>query len=279
MKKTKIYRFTEKCVSFAKKVVDNPKETAIPENGGKYAKWALITLHCIRLYTENTYRETIDHLYEMPRILKLIGLNRHTLPHYSTLCKSFDRIKANICRKLLNISKENNGHTAIDSSGFQKHSVSHHYANRVNYKFKSLKTTLLIDIKSKTILDVHITTSKKHDTQIGEQVIKRNIDKITSIAADKGYDWQHLRDKLRENNVRPLIKHRLFKKHDHAHNARIDDKIYNKRTVCESIFWSIKSTLGDSVSARFWYRQFREIILECFVHNTKRLTNANSTSF
>jgi len=29
-----------------------------------------------------------------------------------------------------------------------------------------------------------------HDTQIGLQVLVRNLDELTAVAADKGYDWE-----------------------------------------------------------------------------------------
>ncbi|ELY49671.1 ISH9-type transposase [Natronorubrum bangense JCM 10635] len=32
----------------------------------------------------------------------------------------------------------------------------------------------------------------------------------------------------------------------------------------------IKRTLGDAVRTRFWYREFREIVLMCVVYNIKR---------
>ncbi len=90
------------------------------------------------------------------------------------------------------------------------------------------------------------------------------------LAADKGYDWQRLRDKIREESVRPLIKHREFRPIDHAHNARIDGTLYGQRVLSEIVFSVIKRTLGDAVRARSWYREFREIVLMCVVYKIKR---------
>jgi IS5 family transposase len=70
--------------------------------------------------------------------------------------------------------------------------------------------------------------------------------------------------------VRPLIKHRIFQPIDHAHNARIDGPLYRQRSMCETVFSMIKRTLGDAVRARAWFREFREIVLKCVVHNIKR---------
>jgi len=59
---------------------------------------------------------------------------------------------------------------------------------------------------------------------------------LHSLAANKGYDWQRLRDKLREEDVRPLIKHREFRYIDHAHNARINGTPYGQRALSETVF-------------------------------------------
>jgi IS5 family transposase len=73
---------------------------------------------------------------------------------------------------------------------------------------------------SQAVLDVYCTTEKRHDTQLGWQLARRNAGELHSLAADKGYDWQQLCEKLREEGVRPLIKHREFRPIDCAHNAR-----------------------------------------------------------
>jgi len=40
--------------------------------------------------------------------------------------------------------------------------------------------------------------------------------------------------------------------------------------MCETVFSTIKRTLGDAVRARTWYGEFRELVLMCIVHNIKR---------
>ncbi len=75
---------------------------------------------------------------------------------------------------------------------------------------------------------------------------------------------------MREEDVRPLIKHREFCPIDHAHNARIDGTLYSQRALSETVFSVNKRTLGNAVRARSWYREFREIVLMCVVYNIKR---------
>ena len=53
----------------------------------------MVSLHCLRVYLEKSYREALDLLSEMPHILGEIGHDAADLPNHSTLAKWFDRIK------------------------------------------------------------------------------------------------------------------------------------------------------------------------------------------
>lgn len=77
-----------------------------------------------------------------------------------------------------------------------------------------------------------------HNTQIGWQVLKRNLHRAKTPTVDKGYDWIKFRKHLKEKGVRPVIKHREFSSLEAAHNARIDDDAYHRRSVVESVFAS-----------------------------------------
>ena len=69
-------------------------------------------------------------------------------------------------------------------------SFSIHYAKRTNLTVQQLKTTLLVDTATNAVLDIHVTTTRKHDTQIAPQVVKRNAASIAVLIGDKGYDNQ-----------------------------------------------------------------------------------------
>ncbi|RDZ34081.1 MULTISPECIES: IS5-like element ISHvo1 family transposase [unclassified Haloferax] len=270
---SKISRFTKKAVTLAKNVVGDRGEVAAPAGGGGFADYALVSLHCLRIYLDESYRNALDLLSEMPHILAEIGLEEGDLPDHSTLVKAFDRFQMKAWRVLLRLSAQlhdPSGHAAIDATFFDRENASKHYCRRTNYHVQTLKATALVDTQTQAVLDVHCTTEKTHDTQLGWQVASRNAGDLHSLAADKGYDWMQLREKLREEGVRPLIKHRIFRPIDHAHNARVDGPRYRQRSMCETVFSSIKRTHGDAVRARTWYREFRELVLKCVVHNIKR---------
>ncbi|GCF15950.1 hypothetical protein Harman_38850 [Haloarcula mannanilytica] len=52
-----------------------------------------------------------------------------------------------------------------------------------------------------------------------------------------------LRDKFREEGVRPLIEYREFQPIGHAYNARIDGHRYRQQAMCATVFSTIKRTL------------------------------------
>jgi IS5 family transposase len=271
---TLISRFTERTVWIAKKVADDGDEPAAPEGGGGFTDAAMISLHCLRIYLNTSYRMTIDLLKEMPRISREIGLEPADLPHPSTLCLSFERIEMKVCRVLLRQSAQlhNTGDiAAIDATHFDRSPASRHYCRRTNYRVQTLEATTLVDTDSQAICDLHCTTTREgSDAEICEQLARRHAGELRILTADKGYDCNWLREDLRNLTIRPLIKHCINAPYDHAHNARIDDEIYGQRAMSETVFSSVKRSLGVALRARSWYREFREVALMCAVYNIKR---------
>jgi transposase len=129
---------------------------------------------------------------------------------------------------------------------------------------------LLVDTGAQTVLDVHLTTTRRHDTQIAPSLTERNRERFEVLAADKGYDDRSLRDRLRSRGKRPLIKHREFKPYDRAANAHMDATLYHRRSLVETVISVLKRKYGSAVSSRAWWRQFRELVVMCLVYNVER---------
>jgi IS5 family transposase len=158
-----------------------------------------------------------------------------------------------------------------DATFYDRSPASRHYCQRISYRVQKLKVTKLVDTASQAVLDVHCSTNREgSDADLAEQIARVPAGDLRSLAADKGYDKQSLREGLRELGIRPLIKHRIFAPYDHAHNARIDDNRYNQRSMTETVNSAVKRSLGFAVRARSWFREFREIALMCVVYNIKR---------
>jgi IS5 family transposase len=227
-----------------------------------------VVLLCLKVKKTTTYRDLVDELIEMPRIRDALDLD--SIPAPSTLCKAFDRLQMAVWRVLLNVSLADlplNGITGIDASGFERAHTSAHYTKRTNLTIQQLKTTLLVDTATNAVLDIHVTTTRKHDTQIAPQVVKRNAASISVLTGDKGYDDQKLRQLARNHDIRPLIKHREFTPLHKAWNARLDSGLYHRRNMNETVNATIKQKFGAFVRSRLWWKQFRELLIKCVVHN------------
>ena len=112
-----------------------------------------------------------------------------------------------------------------------------------------------------------MTTIRKHDSQIAPSLIKRNTDEVEILIGDKGYDDQKIRALAREDDVRPVIKHREFSPLHKTWNARLDAGLYEQRSQNETVNSRIKRKYGAFVRSRHWWKQFRELVVGCLTHN------------
>jgi len=231
---SKLARFTERCVALSQKAVGSDPDPPIKKGEGGYADWVIIAIHGLRGYLDHTYRQLLDVLREMPDIVSMLGLSVDELPDFTTVCSRKQDLKMNVWRTLLGLSADlfDSGEIqAIDSTSIAHRSSSHNYSKRVKRTFESVKTTILVDCSTRLILDIHCSKNLPHDTQIAWKVLKRNLNNVETVVADKGFDWDKLRHMLRNEDIRPVIKHREFYSLNAAHNARIDDKTYHQGTV------------------------------------------------
>jgi IS5 family transposase len=256
---SKLARFTERCVQLSQKAVGCDSQPPLRKGRGGYADWVIVAIHGLREYLDLPYRRLLDILREMPDIVEKLGLSVEELPDFTTVCARKQALKMRVWRVLLRLSVnlfDTGEIQAIDSTSLAHRSSSHNYAKRVKGTFESVKTTLLVDCSTRAILDVHCSKNLPHDTQIAWQVLTRNLEQLGTVVADKGFDWDELRHMLREEGIRPVIKHREFYSLDAAHNARIDDKTYHRRSIVESIFFALRKRFGSTIKARTWFGQF-----------------------
>ncbi|GCF12649.1 hypothetical protein Harman_05840 [Haloarcula mannanilytica] len=114
------------------------------------------------------------------------------------------------------------------------------------------KSQLLVDTRSNAIIDLHVTTTRKHDSQIAPSLMKRNTDDVEIPLGDKGYDDQKIRALAREDGVRPVIKHREFSPLHKAWNSQLDADLYGQRSQNEIVKSRIKRKYGAFVRSRLW---------------------------
>jgi IS5 family transposase len=135
-----------------------------------------------------------------------------------------------------------------------------------------MKTTFLVDTETLTILDVHATVTRKHYTKILPPLLRRAMKRflVEVLCADKGYDDQKIRDWLRSEGVMPLIKHWEFKPVDKAHNARMKKQDLCQRAMSETANSTIKRKYADTLTAKNYQNQKKEILLIATINNIGR---------
>jgi len=265
--KSQILRVTEKATDLARR--------AVSRYSSKFSKHHYtLPQHVVLLRLKVRKHDLsclLDELIEMPRIRCALGLAE--LPTPSTLCKAFNRLDMAVWRVILTLSATllpTSGVVRVDASGFDRNHASKHYTKRAELTIQRLKVTLVVDAKVNTILDLHVTTTRKHDSQIAPSLIKRNPEQIDILLGDKGHDNQKIRRLARQHEVRPLIKHREFTLLHKAWNARLDADLYGQRSQSETVKSTLKRKYGAFVRSRRWWKQFRELTIACPVHNLDR---------
>jgi len=160
--KSRLLRFVEQAFHLAQRAVARYSSKFSKR---RYTLHQHIVLLCLKVRENTTYRTLLDELIEMPRIRNAINLDE--LPSPSTLCKAFNRLDMAVWRVLLTLSVTllpTNGIVGINASGFDRSHASKHYTKRTKLTIQQLKVTLLVDTRSNAIIDVHVTTTRKHDS-------------------------------------------------------------------------------------------------------------------
>jgi transposase len=134
---------------------------------------------------------------------------------------------------------------AIDEFRFDRIAASRRYATQTNYRFRSLKTTLLRDCSTGAILDVYCATIEPLiQNQLTGIAMKHQ--SVSTITADKGYGWADLSTILWGHHARLITKYRKFDSLHTAHNARLNDEVYYRRSVVETTFRMLKQCYVDN---------------------------------
>lgn len=166
----RLARLARTVVKLAEKVLDDPQPDPVKLGDGGYADRVYIGLLALREATTDTYTEVVDRVATSPQLQAALDLDDALAgpPAPSTICEAADRLTTTFWRTMLAITTtlfSLSGICAIDASGFDRSAASRRYEERCGYTIRSLKTTLLVDVESLAILDVHCSTRKPHDTQ------------------------------------------------------------------------------------------------------------------
>jgi len=152
--------FVEQCRHSAKQALG--KHAGELASGG-FARWIHVVLHCFRLEEGHSYRETPNRLEYIAEICGALNLDQDESPDYTTIYKSFDRLKMWVWRALLRISAQQHpqsGHATPDSTFFDRRSASSYYRQRSGSNVQTLKVAKLTDRESLAVLGIYFVPVK-----------------------------------------------------------------------------------------------------------------------
>jgi len=269
-----------KLIKFARAAYGVAKESSIKPYSSKFSKKTFtqhqhIAILAIKHKKRLKYRELEEMLMESPRICEELELRE--FPDFTTSNKQFKKFERKVLVLLIYLSAclmPRSGKGGIDATCYDRRHNSKHYVKRCKLTIQSMKITFLIDLKHLTILAVHVTASRKHDTQIAIPLIKQYEKEfeefLESLCGDKGYDWAKIRKFLKKRRTRSLIPYREFKKKHEYWNSLFNDADLHQRSKCETVNSMTKRNYGDTLTAKGFHNQFKEVLFIAVVHNIDR---------
>jgi hypothetical protein len=92
------------------------------------------------------------------------------------------------------------------------------------------------------------------------------------VVADNGFqDWNNEYE-IAALGIEYLVHYRGSSMMVTVNNALIRSKGYTQRWMSETSYSTVKRTQDSTLRSRFWYRQFREIVLLFELNNIKKLS-------
>jgi len=261
-------------------------EVRIPFHFSKYSNQIYTNfVHVYLLVLKERYQASYRRLVKLAddlHIKQMLGIQK--LPHYTTLQKFVSKIDKTLLEKLVRAShKLMTGlkmQTAIDSTGFINVNPSYYYLHRCNLKTPTknfIQTSLVVDTKTKLILNISTSPYRQHDSQAFIPLIDKLKHNISCVLADKGYDSMELRKYCWKNNivnhtpVKGLPEYQKMSQERILAKRRFRYKTYAKRTIIESVISAIKRTTGNFVNARTKDNQQKQVIFKVLTYNLEKV--------
>jgi len=257
----------------------------------------------LKTFIKTDYRGIVAFLQDCPDLCKTIGLVK--VPHYTTLQKVSKRLLClSIANQLListvkSICKNKKIKlAAIDSTGLEAGHISRYFVRRKRSKQLETyenthyrrwpKLSIVCDCRNHLILSAITTRGPSVDVNQFRKTLQPAIDtfNIKHILADAGYDSEsnhryardecHIESTIPPNHGRPTLTPKPFKgKYRELMRTNFDKETYGQRWQVETVFSMIKRNFGETINARQYWAQCREIMLLVLTHNIAVLLLVN----
>jgi len=281
---------TNRYIRFVEITLKVIKASRIPEYSSKFSKKTytqhqLLALLLLKEYLGENYREIVDLVEVMDSIKEAIDLEE--IPHFTTIQKFCQRLKSiTLSRLMTRIKKmiydwgERIPSTAIDSTGFTSSYASHYYSWRTGKTRKRfLKTSISVDTTKQIVTGLTISQHPIHDIRQAESLLKQchRSRKSDLYLMDKGYDSEKIHELIHETlNADSLIPVRTRKRkrisgfYRKRLSRSFNNRLYHQRNMVETVFSVLKRKFGESLKARLYRLQIKEIKIKVFLYNISR---------
>ena len=253
-----------------------------------YTQQQLLALYVLKQKSKLSYDDFVDDFKTRDKALLELGLFQ--VPSASTLKMFAKRMTVGILELLLgsgiHLTRKKKLVTAIDSTGFELEDGSYHYVKRLGKASKQRKTLKLsgcADTDKHLFVSAKMRKGKAHDNQDFKPLIKKakkNTGKqIKTNTGDKAYDSEYLHvfaeqegfehiAPLRNKDV-PVWRTRGI--HRKKLRRKFPEKKYHRRSIIENMWFCVKRLCGNTMKAKKWMMQKKEMLARLICYNLNRL--------
>lgn len=273
-----------KCMKELKKL--NKKKEGRPF---RYANIFILFLGMVKVKFKLSYRHTQGFFQGFLRVF----CSDLTVPYFTSIFRRMNNLKPNLFDTTSDLTEPL--FISIDGSGLRADQGGSWIQKRFGNKRKRyLKIIFAIDVKSKKIIELAVTTDKTHENKRFRGIIRRAAKKhiLDKVAADPGFDDYRNYELLHEKKARSAIKpkgnsnpHYNWPKYDprkvyrhkqillyqkYSYETWKKKTGYNYRTLSESCFSAFKTNFGEGVySKKFRYAR-QEVLWKAYAYNLMR---------
>lgn len=255
----------------------------------QYPNTFILFLGLLKINFGFTYRKITGFIHSIAKLCPLLN----EIPDYTTLFRRMNRMKLDISES---IPKTNDPlFISIDASGLKAdHGGSWLEKRFGRKKRKWIKIHFAIDVKSKRVIELSVTTDRTNDNKRFRGMLRRASRKhrINKVAGDPYYDDYKNYELCHKKRIRPVIKpknncnpdtwsltrnkrkiHRLkhillYKKYSYKIWKKKTG--YNYRTLNESVFSAFKADYGEGVSSKKFRYVQNEVRWKAYAYNLIR---------